>query len=179
MKENNSGITLIALVITIILLVILASIGINSGISTIRSAQLTKFTTEMKIMQLEVNELYNYYTNNESITVNGTEYKGSGNDIDSGNGIQDIGKEISQAPQDKREEAFSSEGSGITDTTGYKYYDQEIIKALEIEEVEGEFFVNIEKRSVISVDGIEYEGEKYYTLEQLPDGLYNVEYKTR
>ena len=36
----------------------------------------TKFTTELKMMQQKVNELYDYYTNNKSITVNNVVYTG-------------------------------------------------------------------------------------------------------
>ena len=178
MKKNNSGITLISLVITIIVLLILASIGIISGINTVRSSQLTKFTTEMKIMQLEVNDLYDSYANNRSVNVNETEYIGKGQEATGSTeakpGIQEIGKDISSAPQDKLNQATS--GSGINITTEYRYYDQSTIQALEIDGVEGEFFINIVNRQVISVDGFEYEGEEYYTLEQLPNSLYNVDY---
>ncbi len=180
MKKNNAGITLISLVITIIVLLILASIGVNSGIDTIKSSGMTKFTTEMKIMQLKVNELYDSYTNNKSITVDGTEYTGKGQEstegVEAKPGIQTIGKDLSSAPQDKLSEASSGSGFDITDENGYRYYDQDIIKALEIDGVDGGFFINVANRKVISVEGYEYEGQKYYTLEQLPNGLYNVEY---
>ena len=177
MKKNNSGITLITLVITIVVLLIIAAIGFNSGISTVKSARLTKFTTEMKIMQVEVNELYDSYTNNRSVTINGIEYVGNGQDETNGHpGIQEIGRNINDAGQDKVSKAFSADGSGITQTDGYMYYDLALIEGLGIDGVESEFFVNVAQRSVISVDGFEYEEETYYTLEQLPDGLYNVEY---
>ena len=51
--NNQKGVTLISLVITIIVLLILAGIGITSGVQTIKSSKQTKFTTEMKIMQVE------------------------------------------------------------------------------------------------------------------------------
>lgn len=168
MRKNNSGITLISLVITIILLLILATIGISSGISTVRSSRLTKFTTEMNLMQQKVNELYDSYTNNRTVNVAGNEYTGTD--------IANIGNDISDVSEEQRNEVFSSSGSGITDTSGYRYYNASIIDGLGIDGVDGEFFVNVAKRSVISVDGFEYEGNKYYTLEQLPEGLYNVEY---
>lgn len=168
MRKNNSGITLISLVITIILLLILATIGISSGISTVRSSKLTKFTTEIKIMQQKVNELYDSYTNNKTVNVAGNEYTG----ID----IANIGNDISNVSEAQRNEVFSSSGSGITDASGYRYYNASTIEGLGIHGVNGEFFINIKKRSVIAVEGFEHEGNKYYTLEQLPDGLYNVEY---
>ena len=181
MKEKNSGITLVSLVITIIVLIILASITVYSGISTIRSSRLTKFTTELKMMQQKVNELYDSYTNNKSVTVNGIEYVGKGQaateTTQSIPGIQEIGENPDGIFNTSRlEEIFSEEGSGITDKTGYMYYDTETITALGLENMEYEFFVNVAKRSVVSIEGFNDYGKRYYTLDQVPDGVYNVEY---
>ena len=148
-------------------LLILAGIGITSGVQTIKSSKQTKFTTELKIMQVEANELYDAYKNNKEIEVNGTKYKGEE--------IKNIGKNITEA-DGKANEVFTEEASGITDSTGYKYYDQEIIKGLGIDGVENKYFVNVEKRSVVAVIGVEFDGKVCYTVAQLPDGLYNVEY---
>ena len=181
MKKNNAGITLISLVITIIILIILSSIAVYSGVSTVRSAKLTEFTTEMKMMQQKVNELYDSYANNKTVIVGGTEYVGKGKTAteseEAKQGIQEIGK----APEDSfdtsiLEEIFSTGGSGITDRNGYRYYNAETIRALGLENMEYEFFVNVEKRSVVSVEGFKDSGKNYYTLEQLPDGVYNVDY---
>ena len=62
MRKNN-GITLISLVITIAVLVILASIATYSGVNIIRQSKLNRFTTEMKIIQTEINSLYDKYSN--------------------------------------------------------------------------------------------------------------------
>lgn len=160
--KNNKGITLMALVITIIILIILASIGTYSGVQVVKSAQFTAFSTELKIMQTQVNKLY--------------EEKKNGND----EYVDNLGKTISSntSTQTQANNVFTQNASGITDQNGYKYFDTDTIKSLNIEGVEGEFFVNIDKRSVVSYDGFEYAGKTYYTLEQLPDGLYNVEHNT-
>ena len=55
---NSKGVTLIALVITVIVLLILASIATYSGMDIIESSKLSTFTAEMKIMQTQVNSLY-------------------------------------------------------------------------------------------------------------------------
>lgn len=157
--KNNNGITLMALVITIIILIILASIGTYSGIQVVKSAQFTAFSTELKIMQTQVNKLY--------------EEKKNGNDE-----VDDLGKTISGSTTVQTHATKAFNASGITDTSDYKYFDTDTIKSLNIEGVEGEFLLNIDKRSVVSYDGFEYEGKTYYTLEQLPDGLYNVEHNT-
>ena len=189
MKRDNSGITLISLVITIIILFILSSIAIYSGVGTIRSARLTKFTVELKMMQQKVNELYDSYTNNKSVIVNGIDYRGKGeyttqttNDgqtqmIKTKQGIQDIGKNPEENfSTSELETIFSIEESGVTDREGYKYYDTETLQALGLENMEYTFFVNVEKRSIISTIGLEYDGNIYYTLDQVPDGVYNVGY---
>ena len=60
MKEKK-GVTLIALVITIIIIMILASIAIYSGASTIRYAKYNKAKSEIQVMQSYVNEWYKEY----------------------------------------------------------------------------------------------------------------------
>ena len=156
MKRENKGITLIALIITIVVLLILASIATYSGVGIIRQSKLNRFTTEMKVMQTEVNDLYDRYSSGETDLVN-------------------LGKEL----DNQADKVFTSGASGITDKTGYRYYDQETIQSLGIDGVEEEFFVNVQKRSVVSYLGFEYEGTTYYTLDQLPQGLYNVDYKDK
>ena len=158
LKENRKGITLVSLVITIIVLLILASIATYSGINVIKSSKLTAFTTELKIMQTQVNELYQRYK-------------------DGNNNVLEFGTDLGSVSE-QANKAFNA--SGITDQSGYRYFDQNTIKDnLKIEGVEGEFFVNIQTRSVVSYEGFKYEGETYYTLDQLPDGLYNVKYNDK
>lgn len=157
--ENNKGITLVSLVITIILLIILASIGTYSGIQVVKSAQFTAFSTELKIMQTQVNKLY--------------EEKRNGND----EYVDSLGVEINSDTNIQKQANKVFTASGITDQNGYKYFDTDTIKRLNIEGVEREFFVNINKRSVVSYNGFEYEGKAYYTVNQLDNNsLYNVEY---
>ena len=165
MKRESKGITLIALVITVTVLIILAFVATYSGVGIIRQSKLNKFTTEMKIMQTEVNDLYQKANSEETVEVNESSYSG----LD----IYNIGKELDS----RANSVFTSETSGITDKSGYRLYDQEIIKGLGIDGVEEEYFVNIEKRSIVSCDGFEYEGTTYYTLGQLPNGLYNAEHE--
>ncbi len=167
-RIKDSGVTLISLVTTIVILLILASIATYSGVEVIKQTQFTKFSTQLKMMQTQVNELYDKYSNNQTIEVSGKKYTGAE--------IANIGKDISTLSQ--KTKVFNASASEITDSTGYKYYDKDTIKALNIEGLdEEEYFVNVAKRSVVSYDGMEYEGKTYYTINQLPDGLYNVDYQ--
>ena len=102
--RKNKGITLISLVITIIVLVILASVATYSGVSTIQSSKFTKFETELRIMQTQVNSLYEKDKN------------------------ATLGKEI-DTNNTQASKVFTANESGITDKTGYMYFDKETIKA--------------------------------------------------
>ena len=54
--KNNKGITLIALTITIIILLILASITIYSGKESIKKAQLESLKTNMLLIKAKAKE---------------------------------------------------------------------------------------------------------------------------
>ena len=110
MKEDKA-ITLVSLVITIAVLIILASIATYSGVNVIRQSKLNKFTTEMGIMQTEINNLYDRYSN-------GTE--------EEKNEIINYGKELDSEANN----VFTVNASEITDSSEYRYYDMETIESL-------------------------------------------------
>ena len=56
-RKSEKGVTLVALVITIIILIIISSIGIMSGKGTIESAKYSQFMHELIELQTKVNEL--------------------------------------------------------------------------------------------------------------------------
>ena len=99
--KNEKGITLVSLVITIVVLIILASITTYAGLNSIRTSKLTRFKQELELMQSQVNLLYEKYKDEETIT---------------------IGKDISQADSTKVENAFNSIGSQVTQAD-YRYFD--------------------------------------------------------
>ena len=156
--KSNKGVTLMVLVITITVLLILAGFATYSGVDTLRSAKLTIFTTELKIVQNKVNEIYDEYKDK---TVQEIINAGVGKNKDL------LAKNIITA-------AFN--GAGITAINDFVYWDNEIIKKIGIDKVKGKYLVNFKTRQVISVEGYTYEGQTYYTLEQVPKGFYNVNY---
>ena len=172
---NSKGVTLIALVITIIVLLILASVATYSGVGVIRSSQFTTFITELKIMQTQVNDLYDQWKN-ENIKIDDT----NGTITNASDNIT-IGKDLTYnlTVQDQANTVLVEElglASSINDLYDYKYFDQETLQNLKIEGITREFFINIKTRNVVSYEGYTYEGVTYYTLEQVPQGLYNVDY---
>lgn len=153
-KSKEKGITLVALVITIVMLLILASIGINSGTSAIETANFSKFKNELKIIQTKVNEL------NE---INETE----------------IGKKELTTEQIS---IINTNIQNTTDEIieGFRYCSKIYIKdELGLEDVNRDYLINVKYRYVILNEGYEYKGKIYYMINQLEDGAYNVEYNNK
>ena len=69
--KNNKGITLASLVLTIIVLLILASIFVYSGVNTVRYTKFNKAKSEISVVQTNVNSWYQELKNVE----NTDEYK--------------------------------------------------------------------------------------------------------
>ena len=161
-NKKTSGITLITLVITIVVLLILASIATYSGIDIVKSAQVTQFVTEMKILQTQVNKISTETegfkdSDGEKIQTNSTRYN-----------------ELVERISNVQQYGYSNEESEILN---YRFFTAQKLKdELSIDGVEQSVFINLEKRKVISLEGVKYEGKTVYVLEQLPDSLYNVDY---
>lgn len=162
MIKSNKGITIIALVIMIVILLILASISSYSGIETIKLSKYNNAVSEMKVMQTKVNEIYE-------------EYK-SGDDT-----VLSYGTAIIDS-ENKAREAYNSVKDTNSDIVGelddYRYYNVDYIKdTLDIEGISYDFIINIKNRMVILVNGIEYDGDIYYSLCQIDGEIYNVQYE--
>lgn len=157
--KKEKGITLIALVLTVMILSILVGIATYTGIDTIKSSKFTRFETELKMMQTKVNEWYEEYKNGDNT------YLTLGQEISANSDVEDQSNRV-----------FTSNASGITDKEGYRYFSIETLKTLGIEGIEKPYFINIEKRMVVRYEGFSYEGKMYYSLNDIEDGLYNVEY---
>lgn len=144
--RKEKGITLIALTITIIILLILASVSTYSGVSTVKSSKLNKYKQGLEIMQSQVNLLYEKYSR----------------EIEGGQEIE-IGEELTNSEEENN--AFT--GANETDKAGYRLFTKETLEELGIDGIEKEYLVNIAKRQVISLEPFEQDGEVYYTLAQL------------
>ena len=57
-SKTQKGVTLVALITTIIVLLILASVAAYSAKGVIESSKFNAFVAELKIMQTQVNALY-------------------------------------------------------------------------------------------------------------------------
>lgn len=165
---SNKGITLAALVITIILLLILSGVGITAGRDSIENARLAARGTELQMMQDKVNELEQNYR------------KGDDSVLQLGRTLQDLEQDKQkQAFDGAKEEKKQLEGieEEIIDQEDYRYYDKATIESLGFKNIDQEFLVNVKRRKVISLDGIKYKEKTIWTVSGLDDDRYNVEYK--
>ena len=90
-------------------------------------------------------------------------------------GIQDLGDSISGYGVIK-DDIEKIMGNNKDD---FKFYSNDLLQKLGVEGTKQGFFVNIKKRKVISEKGLKYKNKMYYTLDELPDGFYNVEYEDK
>ena len=90
-------------------------------------------------------------------------------------GIQDLGDSISGYGVIK-DDIEKIMGNNEDD---FKFYSNDLLQKLGVEGTKQGFFVNIKQRKVISEKGLKYKNKMYYTLDELPDGFYNVEYEDK
>ena len=145
MVKENKGITLITLAIAVIVLLILASITTYYGIDTIKSSKLTKYKTELEMVQAQVDVLYEKYKD----TIDGV----------------DIGKTITASDEEDAKKALKT--IGVNSLEGYKIFDKEVLQKLGVEGIDNKFLVNIKEREVLTLKPHKYEGKEYYNLAQI------------
>lgn len=165
MLKENKGITMISLVITIIVLMILASITTSSGLSTAREARYYRAIHEMKVMQAEVNQWYE------------DRKDGDTTNWDKGIPILSSGRESKCITAYTSARDNNLTDSNIGDIAKFKFFSTDAIKDdLDIEGISHDFIINLDSRCVILVDGITKDGVNYYSLGEIEDEQYNVDY---
>lgn len=148
---NNKGITLIALVITIIVMLILATVTINVSSNSIEHSKVIKFVAYMQAIQKKVDLIAEY----EDYTK--------------------YGESLTDKQTQQLEEILETT---ISDNSQYKAFNtNKISKDFELDDIDDEIVVNFETREVISLIGVKYEGKMYYTQYELPGGQTLSTYK--
>lgn len=155
---NNKGVTLTSLVVTVMILLILTSVAIYSGKSGIEESKQTAFQTELQIVQNRVNIIY------QKMQTGDTSYN-------------DIGKDISNVDVQQQEKIKTA--LNLSSFDGFKYFDQEELKKIEIDNIKQKMLINFNERQVISVNGLKIDDLIIYTQEQLETGTYNNEFQNK
>ena len=153
-NSKEKGVTLVALVTTIVLLMILASMGTYAGRTAIQSAKFSQFKNELKVMQAKVDEL-----NQNNKTEIGT-------------------KTLTQEQKNIITENVSNADENFIN--GFRYCDSSYIKEnFGLESINRDYLINVEYRYVISTEPVENNGNTYYMIYQMEDGIYNVQYNDK
>lgn len=156
---NQKGITLVSLVITVIVIMILASITTVAGLDSIETSKKTTFVTQLEMVQAKVNTIY------EKRKLNRLDidyYNSLGKDIfvidelELNNILADVSKE------------------------GFRYFSKEDLNTIDLENISQDVLINYDTRAVYSRTGIEIDGNRYYRLEDIPNYVGNkVEYNNK
>ena len=181
--KNNKGITLASLVITIIILLILASVFVYSGVNTVRYTKYNKAKSEISVVQTNVNSWYQELKNVE----NTDEYKALQTDDeklqyknnfldDKGYGVTTDDPACSQKKLDDTLEGLNDKGIEIENFDNYRYLSSTFLENKLGLNASYDYLANIEDRTVILFGGLEYNGEWYYTMEDF--GLTNIKSNT-
>ena len=150
--KDNKAITLVSLVLTIVILLILASVITYSAADSMKSAKVTEFISKMQLMQQKVDsfiegkieeEINNLSIENKVLTTAQTQV------LQTAKNSNEINGEISD----------------------FIYFDkQELANQFDVEDIDDEYIINFKTREVVSVNGVEYEDKIYYTQYLLPNG---------
>ena len=149
--KEEKGITLLTLTITIIIMIILASIITYSGVSSIESSKLTKFRQELEILQAQVDVWHAKYFDDQGQKIK---------EIDIGEELTDKAKEtligVSESENEQQEK--------------YKLFTEQTLESLGIQGIERTYIINIEDRNIVSLEPFEANGQAYYTLADVTGG---------
>ncbi len=155
MKEiakYNKGITLIVLIVTVIIMLILVSVTTYTGFDTYKTIKVNRFVTQMQLLQSKIDDLVTTMSEEE---------------------LDNLGLKTVTTQEQKNAINSAKEREGITtnDISAYKVFTKDnILNILDVEDVQNDIMVNFKTREIVSVAGIEYKDEMYYTQYILPDG---------
>ena len=149
--KDNKGITLVALIITVIMMLILASVAVYTGADTYKHARVMEYVQEMQLIQSKVDEIVGTSTKEE---------------------LLNLGAEVASNEQiNAITSAYANGEITSNDRTKYRYLSKnDLNNIFSIDDATIDVMINFETREVVSVNGIKYNGITYYTQYKLPGG---------
>ena len=138
--KENSGITLVALIVLIIVMAILITTAIYSGVGSIKYVRFMKIKSEIETLQASVNSWYEK-------NMNGDE------------SISQRGQVID--PDDYENEL--GHASGIENENYRLYTAKYLVEDIGVDGIENDYLISVKDRDVILIGGLIYQGELYYT----------------
>lgn len=149
--KDNKGITLVALIITVILMLILASVSVYTGVDTYKQARVMEYVQEMQLIQSKVDEVVGTSTKEE---------------------LLNLGVEVTTNEQMKAiNSAYANGEITSNDRTKYRYLNRsDLNNIFSIDAASVDIMINFETREVVSVNGVKDDDITYYTQYKLPGG---------
>ena len=163
--KNESGVTLVSLVVTIILIFILASITTYSGIEAYKDMKKENYVAKLKVIQEKVDLIASEYDSwsgkkdNPNINVYLKECLGIDKEDQTVDGKTTL-EDLIEAIGDSKENYYYFSTSDLTNKLGLSGF----------EDSEMSIAVNFDKRYVIEKQGIKVDGVEYHTQYDLPGG---------
>lgn len=160
--KKETGITMVALIITIVLMIILITATVNYGVNSLNTIKFQNFKYELEQVQGKVDTIYekiklgdeSYFTLGSNVT----DYPEVENTLQIARGIN-----YSNILESQKDNYYYKEIY-----TYYRYLTQyEVQSLLDISSEPGDMIINFKTRDVISVQGFTFDDRTYYSLNEL------------
>lgn len=151
MNKNSKGITLVALVLTIIILMIITSVTVYTGSNIIKQVSLQNINTDMMLIQAKAKTIAEQAKFNKD----NSNYKGT---------------PLIQVLDNKKIDKLVDEGI-VEDITKYYLLSKDDLNSMGLEKVDiaDGYLVNYENEEVIYVKGFKNGDKVYYKLSDMKD----------
>lgn len=149
MNQNNKGITLVALTLTIIILIIITSVTVYTGTNIIKQVSLQNTNTDMMLIQAKVKTIAEQAKFNKD----NSNYKGT---------------PLVQVLDNKKTDKLVDEGI-VEDITKYYLLSKSDLDSMGLEKIDiaDGYLVNYENEEIIYVRGFQKDDNTYYKLSDI------------
>lgn len=149
--KDSKGITVVALIITVIMMLILASVAVYTGVDTYKHAKIMEYVQQMQLIQAKVDEIVTSDNKEELLK---------------------LGKEVTSSEQINAINSAYANGEITTnDKSLYRYLSKsDLNNIFSIDDSTDDVMINFISREVVSVSGVKRDGITYYTQYKLPGG---------
>jgi len=154
--KQDKGITLVALIVTVVVMVIIAGVSINIGTESLDATRLKGFYTQLEVVQKRVDDIASTneaYLDSSGNTVylkeQGVAYEG-----------------LSSTQQDVLKGILESEGASLELTaSNFRYFTSNQLKSiLDLSEIEYNVFIDFDNRVIIAEEGVTVNDITYHIL---------------
>lgn len=150
--NNEKGITLVALIITVVVLLIIASVSIDVGTASLHNTRLQGFYTKLEIIQKRVDDVA---TTNESYV----------NDAGNVIYIKQQGADLTDAQKSFVQNILLEKSINVP-VDEFRYFTiADLESILDLAQLDCNVYIHFDSRTVIAEEGIEIGDNTYYMLE--------------